>query len=273
LAIHSPSNRNTPSSEVAAVLTGGVTELSLACYGKGVFMNSPIGPARVDRLIQEMNFDAGQQVLDVGCGTGELLLRIVETHGVQGLGVDRDVEKVAEAQAAASRRLPVGAIEFRVQDAAELDAPGRRYDRALCVGSTHAFGLGQGAYEYAIAALMRLVAPGGLILVGEPYWKQPPTSEYLALLGEPIGIYRDHVENVLFAERKGLVPLYAAVSSDDEWDDFEWAHRRRHEERAAVGPKTAQAQEGLEQSRRWRDGYLRWGRSTMGFRFYVFRNG
>jgi hypothetical protein len=27
----------------------------------------------------------------------------------------------------------------------------------------------------------------------------------------------NHVENVLFAEGKGLVPLYAAVSSDDEW--------------------------------------------------------
>jgi hypothetical protein len=86
-------------------------------------------------------------------------------------------------------------------------------------------------------------------------------------------LYRDHIENVLFAERKGLVPLYAAVSSDGEWDDFEWAHRRRHEEDAAFCPNTAQAQEDLVQSRRWRDGYLRWGRSTMGFGFYVYRNG
>ncbi|MEO8182580.1 MAG: class I SAM-dependent methyltransferase [Deltaproteobacteria bacterium] len=250
-----------------------MTELSLACYAGVVFLNSPIGLARVDRLIREMNFDASQQVLDVGCGTGELLIRIVEAHGATGLGVDRDEGKMAEARAAASRRLPAGAVEFRTQNAAELDLRDRRYDRALCLGSTHAFGLGQGAYEHAIAALMRLVVSGGLILVGEPYWKQPPTPEYLSLLGEPVGIYRDHVENVLFAERKGLVPLYAAVSSDDEWDDFEWAHRRRHEENAAFGPKTAQAREDLEQSRRWRDGYLRWGRSTMGFGCYVFRNG
>jgi len=250
-----------------------VTQLSLACYARVVFLNSPISPARVDRLIKEMNFDARQQVLDVGCGTGELLIRIVETHGASGLGVDRDEEKIAEAKAAASRRVPAGTVEFRSQDAAELDSRHRRYDRALCLGSTHAFGLGEGAYEHAIAGLKRLVVSGGLILVGEPYWKQPPTPEYLSLLGEPVGIYRDHVENVLFAERKGLVPLYAAVSSDDEWDDFEWAHRRRHEEDAAFGPKTTQAQEDLAQSRRWREGYLRWGRSTMGFGFYVFRNG
>ncbi len=117
---------------------------------------------------------------------------------------------------------------------------------------------------------MRLVAPGGLILVGEPYWQQPPAPEYLSLLGEPVGVYRDHVENVLFAERKGLVPVYASVSSDDEWADFEWAHWRRHQD-ATRGADTARAREELERSRRWRDGYLRWGRSTMGFGFYVFR--
>jgi hypothetical protein len=32
-------------------------------------------------------------------------------------------------------------------------------------------------------------------------------------------------------------------------------------------------QADLERRRRWRDGYLRWGRSTLGFGFYVFRNG
>jgi ubiquinone/menaquinone biosynthesis C-methylase UbiE len=234
-------------------------------------MNSPISPARVDRLIQEMTFDVAQRVLDVGCGTGELLIRVAETHGVAGLGIDHDEEKIAEARAAANRRLPTGAVEFRAQKAAELESQDHSYDRALCLGSTHAFGLGEGAYEQAITGLMRLVARGGLILVGEPYWKQPPAPEYLSLLGEPVGIYREHVENVLFAERRGLVPLYAAVSSDDEWDDFEWAHRRRHEEKA--GPGSTQTPEDLEHSRRWRDGYLRWGRSTMGFGFYVFRNG
>jgi ubiquinone/menaquinone biosynthesis C-methylase UbiE len=238
-----------------------------------VLLNSPIGPARVDRLIKEMNFDASQRVLDVGCGTGELLIRVVEAHGVQGLGVDRDEDKIAEAQAAARRRLPAGAVEFLAEDAAKLDLRDRRYDRAVCVGSTHAFGLGQGAYEHAIAGLMRLVVSGGLILVGEPYWKQPPTAEYLSLLGEPVGVYRDHLENVLLAERRGLVPLYAAVSSDDEWDDFEWANRRHYEENAVSGPKTPQTDEELLRSRRWRDGYLRWGRSTMGFGCYVFRNG
>ena len=79
----------------------------MVCYAGVVFLNSPIGPARVDRLIRELNFDASQWVLDVGCGTGELLIRIVETHGVKGLGIDRDEEKIAEAQAAARRRFPL----------------------------------------------------------------------------------------------------------------------------------------------------------------------
>jgi SAM-dependent methyltransferase len=248
-----------------------VPALEAPCYARAV-LNSPISPARVDRLIQELSFAAGHRVLDVGCGTGALLLRIVETHAVQGLGVDLDQAKIAEAQASA-RRLSTDRIEFRVQDAAQLHARDGRYHRAICMGSTHAFGLGQGAYQNALTALTRLVLPGGILLVGEPYWKQPPAPEYLALLGEPVGIYRDHLENVLFAERMGLIPLYAATSSNEEWDDFEWGHRRRHEEQALASPETPEAREELLRSRRWRDGYLRWGRSTMGFGFYVFRNG
>jgi hypothetical protein len=39
--------------------------------------------------------------------------------------------------------------------------------------------------------------------------------------------------------------------------------------RRLVG-RTGALAEKLAQSRAWRDGYLRWGRETMGFGFYLF---
>ncbi len=105
--------------------------------------------------------------------------------------------------------------------------------------------------------------------MGEGYWKQPPAPEYLQRIGDPVGIWRDHAENISFAENFGWVAMYAAVSNDDEWDDFEWSHRMRFESEAASHPDDPIVSEKLRQSRRWLNDYLRWGRSTMGFGFYL----
>ncbi len=91
------------------------------------------------------------------------------------------------------------------------------------------------------------------------------------MIGEPVGIYRDHAGNISFAEERGLVPYYAAVSSDDEWDDFEWRHYMRVRCDAEANPDDAAFTARLARARHWRDGNLRWGRSTMGFGLYVFR--
>jgi len=236
-----------------------------------MFMNSPISPVRLDRLIRELELEPQHLVLDVGCGSGELLLRVAEVHGCRGLGVDLHEGKIGEAREAAAQRLAPGVdVKFRVQNAAELTPP-PSYDRGFCLGATFAFCMGPSAYERALTGLKRLVSPGGLLLVGEPYWKQPPAPEYRDLLGDPVGTYRDHAENVLFAESLGLTPLYAATSSDEDWDDFEWAHRRRFEDKVFMNPTSVEARRDLESSRRWRDGYLRWGRDTLGFGFYIFR--
>jgi hypothetical protein len=118
--------------------------------------------------------------------------------------------------------------------------------------------------------LLQLVRPGGRLLIGEGYWKQAPAAAYLQLIGDPVGIYHDHMTNVLFAEEQGLITLYAAVSNEDEWDEFEWSHRLRIEREATLHPNDPLVREKLQRSREWRDGYLRWGRSTMGFGFYLF---
>lgn len=91
------------------------------------------------------------------------------------------------------------------------------------MGSTHAFGDGAEGYPNAIRTLNKTLRSGRMMLFGEGYWKQPPAAEYLKFLGEPAGVYRDHIEIIALAEECGFMPMYAAVSSDDEWDHFEWS--------------------------------------------------
>ncbi len=66
-----------------------------------------------ESLIDELNPQPNEQILDLGCGTGELTQRI-STFGAYATGIDSSAELIAAAQ----QRFP--SIEFRRQDAAQL---------------------------------------------------------------------------------------------------------------------------------------------------------
>ena len=200
--------------------------------------NSPLSFEKANRLIDVLNLSGDAVVLDAGCGEGEFLIRLIEATGANGVGIDVDPACIAVA---------------------------------ICIGASHAFGEGRQAYPNAIEALTRFIRPGGQILIGECYWKQPPDPDYLKTIGDPVGVYNDHQENVTLPEASGLLPVYAAVSSEDEWDDFEWRHSMRIEQTATRNPDDHEAVTRAKENREWRNAYLQWGRATMGFGFYIFR--
>ncbi len=69
-----------------------------------------------------------RQILDLACGTGNVS-ELLAAEGYPVTGVDIAPHMIAEAQRKAARKgLP---IAYLVQDAAELDLPGRRFD--LCI--------------------------------------------------------------------------------------------------------------------------------------------
>ena len=237
----------------------------------GLIFNNPIGSEKADRLVQLLALQPASRVLDAGCGAGEFLMRAVAYHGCRGVGIDSDARCINTARESAVTRGLASSCEFRAADVNEFEPDRGAFDLGVCIGSTHAFGAGDAAYPNTIRRLKEWVRPGGQVLLGEGYWKQEPAPEYLKRVGDPVGIYRDHRRNVSFAEERGLIPLYAAVSSDDEWDDFEWSHQRKIRSDAEANPDDPALAARLTRSREWRDGYLRWGRSTMGFGLYLFR--
>lgn len=236
----------------------------------GMLFNSPLSVEKADRIIQLLELSRGARVLDVGCGTGEFLIRVIEATRGEGLGIDLNGKSIEAAKERAVGRVDKALVEFRTADLQETSIEAGSFDLAICLGSTHAFGSGEAAYPNALQGMKAFVRQGGMILVGEGYWKRPPAQPYLELIGDPVGIYRTHAENISYAEAQGLVPLYAAVSSEDEWDHFEWSHRMRIEREGQRKPDDPAVAERVTRSREWRNGYLRWGRSTMGFGFYLF---
>jgi len=237
-----------------------------------VEFNSPLSDERAMRLITLLELTSQHNLLDVGCGTGSFLLAATKQSGAIGLGIDIDESLVSKAKKNALANQSSDNVEFQAADIRALELPNFTFDCAICLGSSHAFGLGEQAFPNALTQLNNLVKPGGKILLGEGYWKQTPDTDYLALIGEPLGIYNSHRQNIASAVSFGLTPIHASTSTDDEWDNFEWAFRTRAERNAAENPQDAAAAKKLAHARKWNEAYLRWGRDTMGFGYYLFQS-
>ena len=80
--------------------------------------------------------DLGNDVIDVGCGTGEHAI-LFASRGYRVLGVDSAPLAIEKARAKASHR--GSKAEFLVADALHLSELGRRFDAAIDSGLFHVF--------------------------------------------------------------------------------------------------------------------------------------
>jgi hypothetical protein len=125
--------------------------------------------------------------------------------------------------------------------------------------------------QQTLEMLTAAVRSGGLILVGEPFWKRIPGAAQVKRLGLRRQDYSDLAGTVAQGEPRGLVPLCASVSSDDERDEYEWDLIRAVEEWAADNPEDPDRESFLTRIHLMRDSYLAWRRDNMGFGLFLYR--
>jgi SAM-dependent methyltransferase len=111
-------------------------------------------------------------MLDLACGTGEMLCTWARDHRVSGLGVDISSVFIAAARARADELDVADRVTF-----AHGDASGYVADEpvgiASCVGATWIGGGVAGTVEL----LRRSITPDGMMLIGEPYWRREPPDQ------------------------------------------------------------------------------------------------
>ncbi len=228
---------------------------------------NPTSPERLDECIELLELASGAAVWEAGSGKGEFLIRLVERYGVRCTGIDISPYEVPVARERAAARVPDADLRFIEADAATQPAASESVDLAVCLGASWIWG----GYGGTLVELRRITRPGGLILVGEPYWVRDPDPAYLASAGMTADMFSTLDGNLAIAREEGLTPLYLQPSPLGDWDRYQFLQLRAAERYAGNHPDDPDVPELLERTHRENDEYLRWGRDTVGWGIYLFR--
>ncbi|CAL9346792.1 SAM-dependent methyltransferase [Streptomyces sp. enrichment culture] len=232
--------------------------------------HGPLSQARARRLVASLAANRPATVLDIGCGWGELLLRVLEAApGATGTGIDINAEDLARGRALAVERGLDGRVAF-VEESAHGSARGPA-DLVLCVGSSQALCDPDGPHDVtaALRELRRLVAPGGRVLLGEGFWQRVPAPDELARMW-PGAREDDHqpldalVDAAIDA---GFRPAWIETADRDEWEQFESGYRHDVEVWLAANPGHPDAAETRARVDRQRTSWLTGYRDILGMAY------
>jgi cyclopropane fatty-acyl-phospholipid synthase-like methyltransferase len=217
--------------------------------------NTPLFEPHAELLLDRLALSPGTRVVDLGCGWGELLLRAVK-RGAVGIGVDTDPLALERGQLLA-KEYGLQA-EFVPEEAAEWSGLA---ERALCIGSSHAFGSSQAMLERLAS-----VVPSGRVLVGDGCWLGSPSAAALDMFGDTVLSLPELVEACRCA---GWRVIHMTTASQQEWDDFESTSRAGWQEWLLANssdPRAAEIQDWLDTRERQ---YLHDYRGVLGFAYLV----
>jgi len=224
--------------------------------------------AKFEKLCSLLNLKQGARVLDIACGKGEFLIRLAELYKISGVGVDISPYCIRDCLKKHRSRAPNHNIKFLEMDgAAYKPESSELFDLTACIGASWVYG----GHHRTLQALKNMTKPGGLVVVGEPFWLKEPSEEYLKADQMKREDFASHHDNVKMGEQEGLACIYTLVSNHDDWDHYETLQWLNVDEYVRTNPDDGDIPELLDRSRRAKEIYLRWARETLGWAIYVFR--
>jgi len=190
-------------------------------------IHNPFTPEKLTTLGAALRLEPETRVLDLGSGSGEMLCTWARDYGISGTGIDMSQLFTVQAKLRAEELGVADRVEFIHGDAAGYVAD-EKVGVAACVGATW-IGRGVGG---AIELLARSLSTGGIILIGEPYWRQLPPTEEIAkgCLAGSISDFLMLPELLASFGDLDYDVVEMVLADQDSWDRYEaakWLTMRR----------------------------------------------
>ncbi|MFD1259279.1 SAM-dependent methyltransferase [Entomomonas asaccharolytica] len=190
-------------------------------------IHNPFTSEKLATLGAVLRLKHGARVLDLGSGSGEMLCTWARDYGITGIGVDMSQLFSKQAKLRAVELSVDNQVQFIHGDAAGYVAK-EKCDVAACIGATWIGGGIAGTIELLTKSLHK----GGIILIGEPYWRQLPPTEDIAkeCFANSISDFLMLPELVSFFDELGYDVVEMVLADQEGWDRYEaakWLTMRR----------------------------------------------
>lgn len=201
------------------------------------------------------------RILDLACGKGEMLCRWAVEYGSTGHGVDLSEVFLAAARERAVELGVDDRVGFEQGDAAAHGAEPASYDVVSCLGASW---IGDGLAG-TVALMLPALRPDGVLLMGEPYWTEPPP------VGADLGFAPTEFTSLAGTAQRladaGVQLVEMVLADGDSWDRYVaaqwWTLDRWLRDHPEPGRPREQVEEFLATSRRrhleYQRRYLGWG--------------
>ncbi len=190
-------------------------------------IHNPFTPEKLATLGAALRLETGTRMLDLGSGSGEMLCTWARDYGIIGTGIDMSQLFSDQAKRRAEELSVAGQVEFIHGDAAGYVAA-EKVGVAACLGATWIGGGVVGTIEL----LARSLRTGGIILIGEPYWRQLPPTEDVAkgCLANSISDFLMLPELLASFVKLNYDVVEMVLADQNGWDRYEaakWLTMRR----------------------------------------------
>ena len=226
---------------------------------------NPFNAAKLELLgdIAYEGRDGDVSQLDLCCGKGEMMFLWAQRYALEGTGVDISQVFLSEAEERSSLLGLDDCISFVHDESARyVRGCSDVFDLVSCIGATW---IGGGLVGTLELLSPRLRDEGSMLLIGEPFWREPPPAEVEAKAGAP-ELFVSLEGTLERIEVCGFELVEMVLADEDDWDRYvaaQWQTVRAWLRENADDPEADALHEWIATSRReymaHQRRYLGWG--------------